>query len=145
MLDYTLSIERSVIVTELSTRILIVDDEPSIRGSLSAYLEDFGYNIQTAESAEVALEIIDKNTFDIAVVDLRLPIMSGDALILEIHKKYPDILFLIHTGSVDYKLSEDLINIGILPEHILLKPLRSLNNLIESIKGIIVEKADSNG
>ncbi len=129
---------------ELSTRILVVDDEPSIRGSLSAFLEDFGYDVQTAESAEVALDIIQNKLFDIAIVDLRLPAISGDALILLIHKKYPEIHFLIHTGSIDYKLSEDLINIGILPEHILLKPLPSLNNIIESINRIVEEKANKN-
>ncbi len=132
-------------MTELSARILVVDDEPSIRGSLSAFLEDVGYYVQTAESAESALKILEIHKFDIAIVDLRLPFMSGDVFIIKVHEKYPDISFLIHTGSVDYKLSDDLINIGIRPDNILLKPLPSLLNLIDRIKRIIVEKADANG
>ena len=91
--------------------ILVVDDETPVRLSLAAYLEDEGFDVRTAESAEQALEILgtaNGRIPNLAVVDLRLPGMDGAALILELARRHPGMKFLIHTGSTKFSLSEDL-------------------------------------
>ena len=54
-------------------RILVVDDELIVRESLQGWLEEEGYEIQTAESAEVALSLIGRQEFDIAFLDIKCP------------------------------------------------------------------------
>lgn len=121
-------------------RVLVVDDEVSVCKSLVGFLEDFDFEVASAASAETALKLATEETFDVAIVDLRLPGISGEALILQAHKEVPDLKFLIHTGSVGYRLSEELKQIGILPAHVYLKPMDDLNELVEGIKNLVNEK-----
>ena len=117
-------------------RILVVDDVRSIRRSLEGYLEDFGYTVSSVESAEDAMAFLAANVCDIMIVDLRLPGISGDSLILKIHEMYPNIRFVIHTGSVGYRVSDDLGRIGIRPEHVFLKPISDLKLIVKCIEDI---------
>jgi len=72
-------------------RVLVVDDEDSIRESLTRFLEDYSYDIMSVGSAEEALTLLDKETFQVGIIDLRLPKMSGEALILRIYKRWPNM------------------------------------------------------
>lgn len=59
-------------MTEKNNRILVVDDLSDWRTTLSGLLTDVGYEVQTAESFDKAMEQLDKNSFDLAILDLRL-------------------------------------------------------------------------
>jgi DNA-binding NtrC family response regulator len=121
----------------MAIRTLVIDDEPSIRESLTEFLEDFDFDVTAAESAEEALDLISDHNFDVAVVDLRLPGMSGEAMIAKAHLMNPDMQFLIHTGSVDYRLSKTLTEIGMKPDHLFLKPLPDLKVLVDRIQELV--------
>ena len=110
-----------------SLNVLIIDDEPSIRDSLAAYLDDCGFIITATGTAEDALNIIQNKQFDAAIVDIRLPGLDGNTFITEAYKLYPEMLFLIHTGSVDYQLNQSLIDIGITTEQIFHKPFTEIS------------------
>lgn len=116
-----------------SIHVLVIDDEPAICSSLSAFLEDYGFRVSTAESAEEALELMKSNVYDVCIVDMRLPGMSGEDLIITAHKCYENQRYIIYTGSISYNLSEQLKELGMLPEHIFLKPVRVLSLLIKCI------------
>lgn len=118
-------------------KVLVVDDEVSVCQSLVGFLEDSNFDVNSASSGEEALELAKKECFDVAIVDLRLPGISGDALILKAHQLIPDLRFIIHTGSVGYRLSEDLKQIGMLPDHVYMKPMDDLNELVEGIKKLV--------
>lgn len=60
-----------------SLKILLVDDEKSIRETLSIVLKDAGYKIFTADSGQEAIEIIKENYIDIMITDLKMPCMDG--------------------------------------------------------------------
>ncbi len=117
-------------------RVLIVDDEIPVSQSLVGFLEDCDLDVAAAGSGEEALELAQKEHFDVAIVDLRLPGMSGEALIIKSKTLVPKLRFLIHTGSVDYRLSEELKRIGMRPEHVFLKPMDDLNELVYAIEKI---------
>ncbi len=57
-------------------RLLLVDDEPGILDSLRRLLERDGYVVSCARSAEEALGVLSRETFDVVVTDLRLPHLS---------------------------------------------------------------------
>jgi DNA-binding response OmpR family regulator len=59
-------------------RILLVEDEKAIREAVSAYLEREGYWVTPAGDGQVALEQFDKSRFDLVVLDLMLPLVSGE-------------------------------------------------------------------
>jgi CheY-like chemotaxis protein len=107
--------------------VLVVDDEPSIRNSLVEFLKDCRFVVSAAESAESALALIDHTPIDVAIVDIRLPRLDGDSFILQAHQRCPRMRFLIHTGSVEYKLPDELKAFGVGPDHVFLKPQMDLS------------------
>ena len=117
-----------------SIRVLVIDDEPAICSSLSAFLEDYGFRASTAESAEEALDLMKSNIYDVCIVDMRLPGISGEDLIIRAHQLYPDQRHIIYTGSISYNLSEQLKVLGMRPEYVFLKPIRVLTLLVKCIK-----------
>lgn len=117
--------------------VLVIDDEPAICASLSAFLEDYGFQASTAESAEEALDLMKSNTYDVCIVDLRLPGMSGEDLIMHAKERYPKQQHIIYTGSISYNLSDKLKHLGMRPEHVFHKPIRVLSLLVKCIKELI--------
>ncbi|VGO16948.1 Alginate biosynthesis transcriptional regulatory protein AlgB [Pontiella desulfatans] len=115
-------------------RVLVVDDEPGIRDSLSAFLDDYGFDAMGCGSTEEARDLMIENTFDVCVVDLRLPGLSGEDLILLASKRFPSQRYIIHTGSISYNLPQELRAIGMRPEHVFHKPVRVLSMLVKRIK-----------
>lgn len=118
-------------------RLLVVDDEDAIRRSLAEYLEDFDFEVDEADSGEEAIKRCQGNKYDAAIVDLRLPGITGDSLIDQLHQDYPEMKFMIHTGSCEFKVSEELLKIGISQNQIILKPVTDLNNLVERIRDFV--------
>jgi DNA-binding NtrC family response regulator len=114
-------------------RILIVDDEPGIRMSLAEYLRDFDMDVSSAEQADEALAMITQRRFDVAIIDVRLPGASGDDFILRAFQISPHTRFLVYTGSANYRLSDELVRIGLRPDHVFLKPQPNLERLVEAI------------
>lgn len=120
-----------------NVKVLIIDDEPNIRISLEAFLEDCGFEVDSRESAEEALDYLEHNQVQIAIVDLRLPEMNGDLFVQKAYAFTPDTKFIIHTGSVEYSISQELRDIGLNSENILLKPIPDLNELVTKIEKIL--------
>ena len=114
--------------------VLVVDDEPSVRESLSGFLEDRDFEVLSAESGEEALRLLVEDGADAAIIDIRLPGMDGDVLILEVHKVHPRIKFLIYTGSTEYVPSENLKSLGIRAEDVFHKPLHDMEVLVDAVR-----------
>ena len=83
--------------------ILIIDDEPDIRGLLSMTLERMGYTTQCAENIKHAVELLSKNTFNLCLTDLRLPDGNGIDIVKRIQKSENQIPVIVITahGSID--------------------------------------------
>ena len=118
-------------------RVLVVDDEPSIRNSLVEFLEDCQFEVSAADSAESALELVDQTIIDVALVDIRLPKLDGDSFIIKAHERCPEMRFLIHTGSVEYKLPAELKHFGVTRKHVFLKPQMDLSVFEHAIRELM--------
>jgi len=123
-----------------SIRVLVIDDEPAIRDSLTAFLDDYGFSTASCGSTEEARDVMKERTFDVCIVDLRLPGMSGEDLILLASKRYPEQRYIIHTGSISYTLPAELIAIGMRPVHVFHKPVRVLSLLVNCVKSLVEEQ-----
>ena len=115
--------------------VLVVDDEIMIRVNLMAYLEDEGFDVQCAESGEDALELLRSQRFDVGIIDMRLPGMDGNAFILRAHALDAHMRFIIHKGSTEYSLPNELIELGLNSRDVLLKPFADMNILVEAVNG----------
>ena len=84
-------------------RILIVDDEPSVRDSLSRWFRDDGYEVAMAEGANDALTRLAEKRFDLALLDIRMRGTDGIELQRRMKEVDPDLVVIIMTGyaSVD--------------------------------------------
>lgn len=81
-----------------SDRILIVDDEASIRLTLSALLKRAGYEITSAENGEEAIAVLERQMFDLLLVDLKMPGIDGMHVVAAARQRQPDIAIIVLTG-----------------------------------------------
>jgi DNA-binding NtrC family response regulator len=83
--------------------LLIVDDEASQREAIGGFLRKLGYTILLSASAEDAVSILEKETIDLVVSDMRMSGMSGLDLMQKAHSQTPDLPFILMTayGTVD--------------------------------------------
>ena len=82
----------------MNMKLLIVDDDLPFRERLSRSMQKKGFEVNSAESFESALEIIEKQNYDYAIVDMRLTDGSGLELIKKIQIKSPGTQSLLLTG-----------------------------------------------
>jgi Response regulator containing CheY-like receiver, AAA-type ATPase, and DNA-binding domains len=79
-------------------RILVVDDEKIVRESLFHWFQEEGYLVETAEDGETALRIFDKNKFDLLLVDMKMPGMSGLELLSKVKEIDKDTIVILITA-----------------------------------------------
>jgi len=81
-----------------SARILVVDDDESIRKVLATILEENGYIVDTAENGKEAIEKSNTKFYNLALIDIRLPDMEGTKLLTTIRETTPKMVKIIVTG-----------------------------------------------
>lgn len=82
-------------------RILVVDDEPLVCDSVKRMLAFYGHEVQGAGSGKEALGILEKDKFDLIVIDQFMPVMPGDELAAAIKSRLPDQCILMITASAE--------------------------------------------
>ena len=70
--------------------ILVVDDEPDVRQAIKMLLEYDGHEVQTVDSGEAALALLEHNTFDLIITDYSMAGMKGNQLAATVKKCRPD-------------------------------------------------------
>jgi len=81
------------------TKLLIVDDDPSIRDLLSETLTEIGFSVRSAEDGPSALAEIRKDIPDILLSDLNMPGMPGFELLSVVHSHSPSIPLIAMSGA----------------------------------------------
>ncbi|HYH83090.1 MAG TPA: sigma-54 dependent transcriptional regulator [Longimicrobium sp.] len=82
-------------------KILVVDDEPSIRFSLSELLGEEGHDVREAPHAPAALAMLEEAPADLVLSDLTMPAMDGLQLLDEVRSRHPQTLFVLVTAHGD--------------------------------------------
>lgn len=84
-------------------RVLIIDDEPLMRLSISDALKDVGYDVHTASTGQEGLDLINKSVYDIVISDLRLPGVDGLELLQVCKQRSPrtEVIMITAHGSVE--------------------------------------------
>jgi len=118
-------------------RILIVDDEQGIRCLLSDALGSEGFDCSNASAGAEALKLLDAQSFDALISDLRMPGISGLELLKEVHQKHPQMAFLMATAVDDVRVGIEAMKAG--ADDYLVKPLQ-LEAVLSSLHRAIEKK-----
>jgi two-component system response regulator AtoC len=93
-------------------KILVVDDEPSVTGSLEVILSGAGFEVLTANSFAAATAILNRTAVDLVITDLRLSDASGIDVIKHIKKNTPDTEVILMTGYGSLDITIEAIKAG---------------------------------
>src|SRR5262245_42740107 len=80
------------------SRILLVDDEASIRLTLGALLQRTGYEVTSADGGEQAVQLLERQGFDLLLTDLKMPGMDGMQVVAAARQRQPDVVVIVLTG-----------------------------------------------
>lgn len=96
----------------MKSRILVVDDEESIREFLEIMLKKEGYEVTTAEDGAKAKDILTKKSFDMIISDMQMPNLTGIELLRHVRESYPDIVFMIITAFGTTETAVEAMKLG---------------------------------
>jgi two-component system cell cycle sensor histidine kinase/response regulator CckA len=99
--------------------VLLVEDEPMVRGVAERALSRHGYTVVTAENGEEALEILSRGEEIVLLIsDVVMPLMDGPTMVREARKTRPDLKILFMSGYAEEQLrnSIDIDNVSFLPK-----------------------------
>jgi two-component system, cell cycle response regulator CpdR len=103
-------------------RVLIADDEASMRALVARAIAMDGHETVTAQDGAEALEILtsEGGAFDLLLTDIQMPIMDGIALALSAARDFPDLTILLMTGFADQR--ERASNLNAIAHDVITKP-----------------------
>jgi two-component system, NtrC family, nitrogen regulation response regulator NtrX len=93
-------------------KILVVDDEASIRQSLSAILEDEGFDVYVASDGAQALDLMSREMPDAVLLDIWMPGQDGLAVLSQAKKKFPKLDFIIMSGHGNIETAVKATKLG---------------------------------
>ncbi len=126
--------------------ILIVDDEPSLRETLADLLEDDGYEVATAASGEVAIEMCSAHRYDVILMDVRMPGIDGVEAFRRIRRHQPDVRVIIMTAYSTEELEQQALAEGalaFLPKPLEISQVTKLIGEVPARKILVVEEKDN--
>ena len=119
---------------EAKTHVLVIDDEPDIRELFSESLEEEGYVCFAAASGNEALQVLDAQGVDVAVVDIIMPGMSGLTLFEHIKDRHPYVAVIFVTAMDDVDIAVRNLKDG--AYDYVLKPV-TLRRLKEAVREVL--------
>lgn len=112
-------------------RILVIDDDDSVRKVLKVALEGEGYKVDTAESGAQAIEKSQLGVYNMALIDIRLPDMEGTKLLSELKETTPKMRKIIVTGYPSMQNAIEAVKRG--ANDFVVKPFK-MESVLETIK-----------
>ena len=112
-------------------KILIIDDERSIRNSLKEILVDEGYDVDLAENGAQGCEMADKEKYSVIFCDIKMPEMDGLEVLEKLHQMGVDAAIVMISGHGDINVAVECIKKGAFD--FIPKPL-DLNRILITIK-----------
>ena len=121
----------------MTANILVVDDEPGIRSGASEILMLEGYSVDSADCGRSALALIEGKTYDVVLMDYRLPDVDGLTLLHDVRKKIPDIMTCLITAYANIETAVFATRQGV--DIFLPKPF-SPDDLVGTVKSLLEYK-----
>ena len=124
----------------IGARILLVDDEVVFTDNMSKLLDNRGYHVKAVNNGESAISALEKEDFDVVVLDLKMPGMDGITTLKELKKLglFTETLILTGHGSIDTALKA--VRLG--AYDYLTKPCE-IDELVEKIEGAWEKKGEA--
>jgi two-component system, NtrC family, response regulator PilR len=94
------------------SRIIVVDDEPGMREFLEIMLEKEGYSVETTADGRKAVEKIESRPFDLAIVDIQMPVMNGIEVLKRINEKKTDTTAIMITAFASHETAIEAMKLG---------------------------------
>jgi two-component system, response regulator, stage 0 sporulation protein F len=95
-------------------RILIVDDEPSVREVLGEYFMEQGYSVETAGDGEEALAVVQRDAPDLVLLDVRMPGIDGVETLRRMRNLASTLAIIMVTANEDVALARETLKLGAL-------------------------------
>jgi len=124
----------------MPVKVLLVDDEIELVSTLAERLTIRGFEARWTTASADALKLVESESFDVAVLDLKMPKICGLDLKETLHKTYPEMKFIFLTGygsEEDFRIISDQIG----AEFYLVKPV-DIDILIERINMVLNKKTE---
>ena len=112
-------------------RILVIDDDATVRRSLEAVLKEDGYEVDVAENGKEAIAKSKARPYNLALVDLRLPDMDGVELLTAMREAVPKMAKIIITGYPSMENAIEAVNRG--ADAYIVKPY-TMEDLLRNIR-----------
>lgn len=128
----------------MTTRILVVDDEPALRRTLERALKGRQYDVMSVADPHSAYQILAESDFDLVLLDLRLPQMAGDTLFLAIVRRWPRLLGRVILMSGDAAPQDPDWPVELAACPVLHKPF-SLDTLITTVQDVLARADPPSG
>ena len=93
-------------------RILVVDDDESLRRVLQVQLEDLGYDVATAADGDSALRSLELSVRELVISDLKMPGMSGIDLLKKVRAAYPETIVVVVTAFGTVESAVEAMKLG---------------------------------
>lgn len=119
------------------SRILLVDDEVNIRLTLSALLQRAGHDVTPAENGEDAVKLLEQHSFDLLLVDLKMPGMGGMDVVAAARQRQSDLAIIVLTGHGSLETAIEGLHQGVFDY--LLKTTEP-GRVIERVEAAIAER-----
>lgn len=114
-----------------NARILVIDDDESIRKTMATILKEEGYVVNTAENGREAIRKSKTEVYNLALIDIRLPDMEGTKLLTELNDGTPKMVKIIVTGYPSLQNAITAVNKG--ADAYVIKPF-NVDNVLNTIK-----------
>jgi DNA-binding NtrC family response regulator len=114
-------------------KLLFVDDDDALRPVVSKELSGKGFEVETADDGDVAIEALKRNRFDIVVLDIKMPRVNGFEVLKFIKAEYPATKVVMLTGHTDLKNALESKKLG--ADDFIGKPY-DLYDLVETLEAV---------
>jgi DNA-binding NtrC family response regulator len=123
-----------------AAKILVIDDDASVRRVVTIALEDEGYVVDTAENGSEAIRKSNTGFYNVALIDIRLPDMEGTGLLTAMKDTTPKMVKIIVTGYPGLQSVVDAVNRG--ADAYIVKPFK-MDDLLNTVKEHLRKQQDA--
>lgn len=127
-------------MSQTRKKILVVDDAGPVVILCVNVLQALGYAVKGANRGATAVELLDKEPFDLLIADYKMPGMNGFQVLEHARARYPDLMSILVTGHGTPEIMNEATTMGF--DAILLKPFTS-NELRGTVDQVLAAKESS--